>query len=1131
MSTKEKVYSETPVPLPWIDLDDLFNDPEEVVATDDVFDQLVQRQADEYNGNLNSPCQEATALIAQWSIDLKIDCLPKWYAAVTRHQQFELVVIEHDPSDASTPTIAKMNDAELLGRDHPDMQDLLHKPFTFMSGNMYGQKDRRNTQDGDWVRTEMSLLAWMLGQDKGKNSWGLTRHPVSKSKEGASLVLASAIDGARKDGAIETMYCIGLDIDSGTALSDVIAKLEELGLFSIVYTSFSHGKSTLELKHDDIMRKLKLEESPDRAQVQMYLRNHHKDRYDEDFIEAIEIEEVRKQTPDGLRVVLMTPPLDKFRVILPLWEPVNLSELATTVTGWKEVWADAVTGVAVNLLGINFDATSCDVNRLFFTPRHPEEADDWYCCVVQGRPLRFEDIQPFSKIAYLKSRELGDPFAIGAGQAEQHAQLVTAAGKNLSRWHSQHKESWLAADVLETECPDKVRVAGGEKVGTVHIECPFEDQHSTEGGTATIVMNPDANSEYGYWSISCQHNACRGRNKLEFLKRMVDDEWFSETVLTDEEWNLGAPDDDKSVIFQGFEDPRDYLPSSYVRGKDMMYFQSKGDDGEDINIPVCGLFDLRGRTMNATGTGEAGRVISFVSEGGKRVEMTISRAELYARPLNVWEQLADAGLPLAGRDKKTQDRVLNLFAEMEPQQQITTLQTPGMIQDDNGEIVGFMQPTGRAQMNGAGCYRLHEDSTVPDTNAKGTLEAFKTAANAALSHVEGNPYWTLSVCAAFAGPLLGVLGWNPLGFNFSGPTSKGKSLGQMLNSAAWGNPSDGKSTFWGANGTPNAWEDLAVFGSGTSLCVDELGAMQDKRVLAPLMFALHSGRGKARKRGNGAGLTKTAEFRPFVLFSSESSIKGEVEAAGVPYRGGMAVRFPDVDVSEGHDRTPQELEEIEACKRNYGHAGPVFIEYIFESGVCDDAHKLEKEVEEIVAKLAYGEKPGLRRAARPFALAQRAGELACAAGLLDDVDAVRRGVNLCWRIFLKSDEAATANGNEALMDGFVSWVNSQLDVTIIPASGRDGDTPSNSDGRGRVIGWYTDAKIILDWKAIEAMDIPNTYGKRSALTKALDEINALDRSSASNIPYTSLPSEVGALPDGGTKRLKNLRLWRKELGI
>ncbi len=494
-------------------------------------------------------------------------------------EELEGTTASEEDSEPELTEIVKMNDAELLGKDHPDMQALLNKPAVFMAGDLYGAKDRRNTQDGDWQRVELPWLAWLNGADNGKRTWGLTRHPVHKSKEGSSIVLADSIDGARKDGAIKTMYAVGLDIDSGAKLDDVIAKLEEKGLFAVVYTSHSHGKDTLVLKHDDIMRKLKLDESPNRTQIQIYLREHHKDRFDDEFIQTIEIGELRKQTPDGLRTILKTEPLDKFRVILPLWEPIELADLGASVNAWKEAWADVVIGVGVNILGVNIDATCSDVNRLFYTPRHPA-GSDWYAAVVQGRPLRFEEIEPYSKIRYVKERDPGDPFAsmgsdLDTGKTEL---FITDNNFNLNEWHRNHKDRFLISDVIDSYCGDKIRVAGGEKAGTVHLECPYEHEHSSEGGTATMAMNPDEN-EAGYWTIFCRHDACNGRHKLEFLKAMLDEGWLPESVLTDGAWNIPLPDEE---VVEETSEERELTPCELAaqfntesRDEDIMKFMKR----------------------------------------------------------------------------------------------------------------------------------------------------------------------------------------------------------------------------------------------------------------------------------------------------------------------------------------------------------------------------------------------------------------------------------------------------------------------------------------------------------------------------------------------------------------------------
>jgi len=529
---------------------------------------LVYKAVAEHGAVNKEPAGPVLALLDLHKTRTGADFLPLWEEAVDEmigslgcDPSVDQVVLDkrqggstftEESSEADSTEIQKMNDAELLGVDHPEMQELLQRPATFMKGNLYGQKDRRNTLDGDWARLEMPWLAWLLGAEKGSElngktvseTWGLTRHPEAKAKEGSSLVLADAIDGARKDGAIKTMHAVGLDIDSGAALDDVVKKLETKGLFAVVYSSFRHKTTDLVLKHDDIIRKLKLDESPNRTQIQTYLREHHKDRYDEDFIQSIEIVELRKQTPDGLRTVLKTRPLDKFRVILPLLEPVELADLGATVNQWKDVWADAVTGVAVNMLDVSFDATSTDVNRLFFTPRH-KAGSEHYSAVIQGRPLRFEEIEPYSKAKYVKERGVtDDPFAaVGGVGSDEREIFETESGFNLNRWHRKHKDRWLAADVIETCCPEKVRVAGGEKAGTVHLECPFEYEHSSEGGTATMARNPDE-TEAGFWTVFCRHDSCAGRDKLEFVQAMVDEGWVPEEALTDEEWLIPLPDED-----------------------------------------------------------------------------------------------------------------------------------------------------------------------------------------------------------------------------------------------------------------------------------------------------------------------------------------------------------------------------------------------------------------------------------------------------------------------------------------------------------------------------------------------------------------------------------------------------------
>ncbi len=404
-----------------------------------------------------------------------------------------------------------------------------------MTGKVCPDAPRHNTRDGHWKREELTLNQWINGDQK---SWGLAVHPEADSKHGDAICPSENIDGARKDSAVKTMYAIVTDHDAGASMEDTIQNLEAAGVFAFVYSTFNHLTTRLELKHDDVVRKLTLASSPDLAQIKEYLRLHHATRYDAAFIDAVEIENARTQTKDGLRIILKVPAIDKFRVVLPLAEPVELADLAPTLAGWKDIWADKVTGVCRNILKAEFDVSSTDINRCFYTPRSPKGAE-FYNCIVMGKPLNFEDIEPFSKAEYIRGRQpQGDAFlADGSEGGEVKRFLMPETGRSLNKWHHEHKHRFLICDAIEAYSPDRIRVAGGERPDTLHIECPFEHEHSSSGGTATMAMNPHAN-EHEVWSVFCHHDACKGRHKLEFIQQMLEDGWFEEDALFDEEFLL-----------------------------------------------------------------------------------------------------------------------------------------------------------------------------------------------------------------------------------------------------------------------------------------------------------------------------------------------------------------------------------------------------------------------------------------------------------------------------------------------------------------------------------------------------------------------------------------------------------------
>ena len=469
------------------------------------------------------------------------------------------VVIDDDDAGSATPMPAAgeeadalygtpLNDAELRGAPNAEMDALLARNTVVLTGEVWGMRDRRNTQDGDWKRAEMPWGALIAGgpTTPGMAAWGFSRHPVGKDKAGSCWVLGDSIGGARKAKAMTNMYAMGLDIDSGAKLDDVIARIEDLGLFCLVYTSYNHGKRGIQLKRDEVLKKLQITTDPTLDQVKDYLREFDKNRYEADFVAQITIKDARMQTADGVVIALDTPPLEKFRLIFPLAEPVKIVDLAETQAASLEMWEDKITGLAVKLLGLHFDTSCTDPSRLFYAARHPASADDWYAAVIRGRPLTFDEVPAYKKSLYTKHREPLNAFLMAgnAADGDRPPQALTPAGKSLNEWHSNiGKSRFMVADLLEAYCSDRIRVAGGEAQGHVHVECPFEHEHTSEGGTACMAVNciDSPNEFWGWW---CHHDACQGRHKLQMLEQALRVGWFEEELLFDDEFLLPAPDDE-----------------------------------------------------------------------------------------------------------------------------------------------------------------------------------------------------------------------------------------------------------------------------------------------------------------------------------------------------------------------------------------------------------------------------------------------------------------------------------------------------------------------------------------------------------------------------------------------------------
>lgn len=280
-------------------------------------------------------------------------------------------------------------------------------------------------------------------------------------------------------------------------------------------------------------------------------------------------------------------------------------------------------------------------------------------------------------------------------------------------------------------------------------------------------------------------------------------------------------------------------------------------------------------------------------------------------------------------------------------------------------------------------------------NQCGTLTEWRSLAAAPCS---GNSRLVLAVSAAFAGPLLDILGEEGGGLHFRGASRTGKTTALRVAASVWGGEAGsgaaGYIRQWRATG--NAVEGIAAAQSDTLLPLDELG-QADPREVGDTCYLLASGLGKARSDRAG-GLRAAARFRVLFLSTGELSLADKIAEAGRHVKAGQEVRLVDIPADAGaglgmfedlHGAAEPEP-FIQALRsgtgRAYGTAAPAFLDYL----VClvaaepDLGERLRDWVRSLVAEwmeAAPNASGQVRSVARRFALVAVAGEMATEAGI------------------------------------------------------------------------------------------------------------------------------------------------------
>lgn len=538
-----------------------------------------------------------------------------------------------------------------------------------------------------------------------------------------------------------------------------------------------------------------------------------------------------------------------------------------------------------------------------------------------------------------------------------------------------------------------------------------------------------------------------------------------------QEWNGGAssadgngeqPNEDTSdtlIRRTGLEYPIPVMSAPRLfyethRGRVMLHKEVPGKNDKPPSIvPVATPFGVTARLRYADREGAYGLRVAIQDMAGVARYVDVDRSDLARQGgAPIRERLFREGLKTEDDGEHIAIKCLKAAA---PQIEITVVSSPGWHEDEDFPTPVFVCPDGTvAGSDQETALELAMATRLsPMVAHAGTLDGWREAVEVAIN-VERCEHWTLGAAAAFVGPILSITGLDTCGINLSGLSSSGKSTCQRIAVSAWSTPDMRKPGLaYSAKSTANAMEGLAARANGTVFSLDEMAHVSGQEV-AKMIYTLAGGVGKRRMTADAA-MRDSYTWSTFALLSSECSLEEKVKGDKGDWVAGMAARFADVDVSTvNRDVDRPILDRIEAVSRNFGHAGPAFVQALIAEGIHKEPVALRERILAQAKIIAGPNADSTRlRAAIPFALLNAAGTMAMRYGLIPKEASIAGCVDWAWRQFMKSSDARALDPREQVVANLRSYVLARWAVTIRHVG--------SGGGAQKAEGWFDNAMVYL----------------------------------------------------------------------
>lgn len=391
---------------------------------------------------------------------------------------------------------------------------------------------RGSAGQGEWDRLPIANLS--------KLEELLTTHRVG-SKDGRCILQGTVFGKSRAKNAMDNLSIIGIDVDNGTPIKELLAKVQDAGLYCIWYTTHSHMKTTSDVSRDDWNKWCEKNNTTD---VYTFLRN--EKRYTESVARSAYISNDAKGAERGLVVEFTHIEMEKARLFFILanpWDHRSFPNSKIAVESWTKAYKNFAAWI-----GIEIDKSCVDPSRLFYLPRH-SQSSPYDSGVIEGDAI---DI-----FALPNSAE--DSFNVAARELGAHTRpendITAEVVSTLRFWYKQYGKRFKIVDALEDFAPEVFRHTSSDTSVKFHIECPFDHEHTTVSHSATFIANP-SDGEFGTESfvIYCQHSCKERYQKLDYLAEMISKGWLPVSCLTDQNYLYAQEEEKETEEFRNFKE-------------------------------------------------------------------------------------------------------------------------------------------------------------------------------------------------------------------------------------------------------------------------------------------------------------------------------------------------------------------------------------------------------------------------------------------------------------------------------------------------------------------------------------------------------------------------------------------------